>query len=612
MFNSLKSKITWVYFSIVLLIAFVGALSVINIASIHTSIENIMQANYKSIQYSQGMMYLLSNQNGAVLSYIRGGDETSADAFFSGIQPFDNLITEERNSLAQTGEKELVDDVHDRYIQFQKYFSDLKLIRQTQSMDAAFSYYNQTVMPNYSKMTEDINNISELNQQGLSARKEKTSTQAVWSLYILCAATALAVLTGLFISMHFADRFLRPLQRMTKNVCELRTGKLNLKLDVTTNDEIGRLAHEFNNMTERLSAFEQSTKGELMKEKNRSLAIVHSISDPLIVLDSRYRITLVNPAGEAYLGVREPDAVNRHFLECVHNGALYNLIAECAENGLERREKIMKLGEGESTCYYNIVVAPIKNNPDGGFVFLMQNVTELKQLETAKTNFIATISHEFKTPLTLVTMGVSMLQNGRTGELNERQKTILSTIMEYSENLDRLVEDLLELAKIESGKSVYHFQKCNTAEIVEAGCRLFENKAASDHIALEWTCEENLPAVRADTVKLAYVLNNLLSNAVKYTREGGRIRVNAFRRQKEIVLTVQDNGEGIPREYLERIFDQFVQVDAGRIEGRGSGLGLYAAREIVHAHGGEITVQSEPGIGSIFTVTLPVFEEEAE
>lgn len=609
MFNSLRSKITLVYLGIVLLIAFVGMLSVINIAVIHTSIENIMKVNYTSVQYSQGMTFLLDKQNNAVISYLSTGDENNTDIFFDNIQAFDNLITKERNSIIQPGELDLVDDLHDQYIQFQKSFADLKLIRQTQGNESALQFYSETVTPTYLKMIGDINDISLLNQHGLTVRKEKTSTQSVLALYVLFAATLLAVLTGFFFARHFTKRFLKPLQVLTNNICKVSSGQLNIKLNIKTNDEIGQLSHEFNNMTERLTIYEQSTEGELLKEKNRSLAIVRSISDPLIVLDARYRITLVNQAGERLMGVSEKKAIGRHFLEFVQNGILFDIITECAEKGLERNEKIVKLDAAENERYFNVIAAPVRGTYDGGYVFLMQNVTELKQLERAKNNFIATISHEFKTPLTLVTMGVSMLSSERMGRLSATQQEVISTISEYAENLTSLVNELLELAKIDSGKAIYHFSPCAMADILRVSCHMFHDKAKAENIHFEWSCEENLPRVNADAGKLSYVLNNLLSNAFKYIHTGGLIHVGARQNGNMIAVTVVDNGDGIPPEFIDRIFEQFVQVDDHDIEVRGSGLGLYVAREIIRAHGGEITVDSTPGSGSVFEFKVPVYEE---
>jgi PAS domain S-box len=389
---------------------------------------------------------------------------------------------------------------------------------------------------------------------------------------------------------------------------QIKAGNLGHEAEIISNDEVGELAREFNNMTSRLLQFEQSTLGKLVEEKNKSITIVKSISDPLIVLDTNYRIILINDASEHFFGIKEESALERHFLEVIRNGELFDFVTTAKDEKDAIIQKIISINTGAEEHFFNVSVTVIKNDKSSlaGFVVLLQNVTQLKHLEKIRNDFIATISHEFKTPLTSIIMGTDLVLGEVIGKLNSEQKEVATAIKEDGERLSILVNDLLELTKIESGKAVYKMDECSMVSIIESSIKQFFQFAEQKGVILLTNADKSLPKVKADYEKITWVLNNLISNALKYTKEGDHILVLAEEKNDKVYVTVKDTGVGIPAEYLNIIFDKFVQVKGGDFEMRGTGLGLAVVKEIVEAHEGKIWCESELDSGSSFTFTLNI------
>jgi len=392
---------------------------------------------------------------------------------------------------------------------------------------------------------------------------------------------------------------------LTKSIKAVKDGNWNQQIGIITSDEIGGLSHEFNNMTKRLHQYEQSTLGKLLTEKNKTLVIVKSIPDPLIVLDISYRILLLNDACETFFGIEEEEFLKKHFLEAIRNGELFDIISNTFENKEEQKEKIILIKQKED-FYFNVIVTKAMDVDlkVTGYIVLLQNVTQLKQMEKTRSDFIATISHEFKTPLTSIMMGTSMILDESMGTLNGEQRDILKTINEDGERITNLVNDVLELSRIESGKSIYNKEPCSISTIINNSIKQFTMQAEHKSVKINNKVNESIPKVFADQEKITWVVNNLISNALKYTNTGDEIIISAFVRYEKIYVSVKDTGVGIPEEFQSRIFDKYVQVRGQDIEVRGTGIGLAVVKEIVNNHGGEIWCESKLDTGSTFIFTL--------
>jgi signal transduction histidine kinase len=304
--------------------------------------------------------------------------------------------------------------------------------------------------------------------------------------------------------------------------------------------------------------------------------------------------------------------MDKHFLEGIIDKEIFEFIASTYHSKNETRQKIFSISSNQEDYYFNVIVSTVKDNDAklSGIVIFFQNVTQLKELEKIRTDFIATISHEFKTPLTSIMMGTDMLMGEGMGLLNADQKQFITAIREDGDSLTKLVNDLLELTRIESGKAVYKFEKYAIDDIIICAMKPFFHLAAQNDVRMYYHCEDALPLVIADFGKITWVLNNLISNALKYTAKGDTISIKTTAGTDKVYVTVKDTGTGIPEEYLEKIFEKFVQVKDGDFELRGTGLGLAVVKEIIKAHAGDIWCESKLDVGSSFTFTLKTTGKE--
>lgn len=608
MFKTLKGKISSVYLCLVILIAIVGTTAFINLFDLSRAINGLMKANYQSISAVSKMMEAIERQDSAVLIYINVDPQKGKDLFADNNEEFLKWYNVGAGNITEKGEDKLIDSIKTSYNNYVKLFLDLQEIRSKQGVVKSADFYNNRMMPNFIDTKNQLKDLSLLNEKAMFRGKDLATENAQNSVYLVLGLSIFAIIGGFIVSRFFTNRFLMPISSFTQTIKLIKAGDLNQQADITTKDEIGELAQEFNNMTKRLQQYERSTLGKLLAEKNKSLAIVKSISDPLIVLDTDFRIVLLNDAFEKIFNVREEVLTNKHFLEGIRNGEIFDFISSTFKSRDETQQRIFLVKVNHEEYYFNVIVAIVKDNDANlsGMIAVFQNVTQLKELEKIRTDFIATISHEFKTPLTSIMMGTDVLSDEGTGLLNEGQKEIIKAMHEDGERLTKLVNDLLELTRIESGKAVFNFQEYAIDDIIECSIKPFYQIAEQHDVSLLFQYDDDLPPVFADFEKITWVLNNLISNALKYTNAGDEICVGAVEKSGKVYVSVKDTGVGIPEEYLNDIFKKFVQVKDGDFEVRGTGLGLAVVKDIIEAHHGEIWCESKLDVGSNFTFTLRI------
>lgn len=610
MFKSLKGKISLVYLALVIISFIVGLISAINLLKLSSSIDGLMTANYKSIDAINNMIEALERQDSATLIYINMDRQKGLDIFSSNNNYFTQWFDVERNNITENGERDLVEKIKAHYTKYMRDFLQLQEVRNSQGSDSTINYYNETLNPEFNNTKQCLKDLVQLNEKAMFRGKNNTQRDAKQSIYIALLLTAITTIGGFVLSRYFTHRFLKPIYTLTETVKLVKAGDLYQQAAVTDEDEIGELALEFNNMTKRLLLFEQSAIGSLISERNRFISVVKNISDPLIVMDKSYKIVILNKACESFFDVPEEKAMNRHFLEVVRNGDLFDHISSEFSRGEERKEKIIHLNSKDEDYYLNVVVSSVKDleNNLTGLIVLFQDVTALKELEKIRVDFVATISHEFKTPLTSIMMGSDLLLNSGMGDLTDDQKSIAAVIKEDCERLSSLVDDVMELTRLESGKAIFKVEPCSIAGIVENTYKQFKKTAEQKNVDLEFDADEDLPLVLADFEKITWVLNNLVSNAIKYTNAGDDILISASIKEDKMYVSVKDTGIGIPEQYKENIFDRFFQVKGNDLEIRGTGLGLSVAKEIIEAHGGRIWCESKLDLGSTFTFTLSLYK----
>ncbi len=609
MIKTLKGKVSLLYLSLVILIAVVGITAAVNLFSLSRAIDGLMISNYKSINAANMMMEAIERQDSAALLYINADTQKGKELFTNNSEVFFKWYNIDSNNITEKGEKDIVNAIKVSYTRYMKLFLDLEEIRSQQGVAKANEYFNTEMSREFTNTKNELRQLSVLNEKAMFKSKAEATKNAQDSMYLVLGISTVAFIGGFAVSRYFTDRFLKPITLLTQTMKMVKAGDLNQVADIFVKDEIGELSAEFNNMTKRLQQYEQSTMGNLLAEKNKSVAIVKCISDPLVFLDTEYRIILLNDAFEKIFNVSEEVLTNKHFLEGIRNGEIFDFISDTFRSGSETEQKIFAVKANREDYYFNIIVTTVKDNNANlsGIIAVFQNVTHLKELEKIRTDFIATISHEFKTPLTSIVMGTDILSDEGVGNLNDDQRQIIKAIREDSDRLTKLVNDLLELTRIESGKAIFKIKEYAIDDIIECAVKPFYQIAEQQDKTLYFKCGEDMPRVIADFEKITWVLNNLISNALKYTNAGDEISVTAsVDKENTMYVTVKDTGLGIPEEYIDNIFEKFVQVKDADFEVRGTGLGLAVVKEIIEAHHGRIWCESRLDVGSSFSFTLNV------
>jgi two-component system phosphate regulon sensor histidine kinase PhoR len=379
-------------------------------------------------------------------------------------------------------------------------------------------------------------------------------------------------------------------------------------------DEVTRLGQALNQTAAQL----EQTIRTLTDERNRSAAILGSMVEGVAVVDAESRLRFVNEAFCRELGVpsavarqlnESPRSEGRPMVEMVRNSELLTVVQQALRGEAVARAEVA-LGATGAPRHLAVAAGPVRAAGAGdgitGAVLVLHDISELRRLERVRRDFVANVSHEFKTPLTAIQGFAETLLGGALHDTANRTR-FLEIIREHASRLARLTDDLLRLSSIEAGQLDFEMHPVSIPDLIESCVETSRFRAGQKKLRLKVECPEDLPRVRGDARRLSEILQNLLDNAVQYTPEGGQITVRASAEAPWVRIAVADTGIGIPSDQLQRIFERFYRVDAARSrEAGGTGLGLSIARHLAEAHGGRIEVQSEVGRGSTFTLILPV------
>ncbi len=412
------------------------------------------------------------------------------------------------------------------------------------------------------------------------------------SLVILVLAGGVSLLFSRALSLRIEH-----LKRFSRRVAEGNFSPVPMD---RRGDELSDLAGTLNETAARLDR----TIRTLTEERNRSAAILRSMSEGVAVIGSDQRLLFCNEAYCRALDIKSASWEGRPVVEVIRQADLLEAI-RAALAGKESVRSELTVGVLRTRAF-SVTAAPVRSNGSvDGAVMVLHDITELRRLERARRDFVANVSHEFRTPLTAIQGFAETLLGGAADDDRARGR-FLEIIRAHAVRLSRLTDDLLKLSRIEAGKLSMETRAVGAASFIQPCVETARLNAAARNITLECDCTPDLPPIMGDPGSLQEIVQNLLDNAVRYTPEGGRITVTAKATDGWIVVSVADTGIGIPKVDQERIFERFYRVDAARArESGGTGLGLAIAKHLVEAHGGHIEVQSEVGRGSTFSVFLP-------
>lgn len=417
-------------------------------------------------------------------------------------------------------------------------------------------------------------------------------------LGILCAVAAL-------ISYRIASSLTRPLEQITKVAKRIKNMDYKARVKTTKQDEIGELGNAINAMADSL----QVQMSRIKQNESQLESVLANMINGVVMIDSGGQILLMNRRAEEVLGFSARELVGRHFAEAKQQYELAQIIQEALDTKEHLREEITFYFPEERLLELNLV--PIRENDEGrfsGVLLVLQDVSAIRRLERMRSEFVANVSHELKTPIAAVKGFAETLLGGAVKD-EDTARSFLQIIFDESDRLNRLIGDILELSKIESRRVPLMFSPVEMDSFINKTVTLLESEASRKRVTLERDVESGL-YLEADEDRLRQIMMNLLSNGINYTPECGRVTIRIFAYGDDHVrIQITDSGIGIPKKDLPRIFERFYRVDKARSRSSGgTGLGLSIVKHLVELHKGTISVSSTVGVGTTFTIDLPVIQ----
>ncbi len=607
---TLKKKILIGYGVAFVLMGLVVVWAVTNLVSLGKASDAILRENYRSILAAENMVDTLERQDSAVLLILLGDAEKGIHQFRENESMFLQWLARAKDNITIQGEGELVQSIEANYAKYRREFSARTDLRDAAKPPLQVPYYEEAIFPLFAEVRDwciRLRNLNEETMYAASLRAGTVANRAIWSTAFVAAS---ALIVALIFSLLLAERIVRPLRRFMDASRKISAGDYAVQVPVETDDELGRLAGEFNQMAAQLGQYHEMNIEQIISEKNKGEAILSNIEDGVVVFDTDLKATGINPAGRRMLDLEFAEVQTLVCADILPAPNVCEMIRRTVETGMQpdvpEEQRIITLQKGERSRHYLFSVTPIRGRDRNlsGIVLLLRDITRLKEVERLKSEFVMAASHELRTPLTGMGMSIDLLLEHAAQGLAEKDRELLQAAHEEVYRMKALVNDLLDLSKIEAGRIELEFEKVPVQTLFEHVQEVFKGQAEMKQVKLTSELAGDLPEVRADANKVAWVLTNLISNALRYVRQDGQIQIAAKKVGPHVHLSVRDNGPGIPPEYQSKIFQKFFQVK-GRQSG-GTGLGLAICKEIVRAHGGAIWVESSAGQGSTFTFTLPV------
>ncbi len=416
----------------------------------------------------------------------------------------------------------------------------------------------------------------------------------------LVVAALLAGLVAACLALPLAALLLRTSSRTLRSVIQgarrLAAGDFTHRVEPPAAGEARDVAEAFNQMTLAI----RDVFHDLSGERNTFSAVLDTMADGVVLIQSEGLVTLMNRAARELLAIPPEHAVGSRFLEILRDHEIQRLASLCLESGRRQRGDVELLHPRRSL---NVVATPLLQDVSGGVLLMFHDLTQARQVETTRREFVTNVSHELRNPLASVKAMVETLEDGALQE-PVTARDFLRRINQDVDRMSAMVEDLLELARLESGQKPLSLQPMNLRSLLVGVVEKQQARAQARGVAVEAAVPPDLPPVQADPEKFHQVMVNLLDNALKFTPRDGRVTVGAVVGDGAVEVQVSDTGPGIAPEHLSHVFERFYKVDRARHDG-GTGLGLAIVKHIVEGHGGEVSVRSSEGVGSVFSFTLP-------
>lgn len=567
---SIKTKVALgVVFLFVMILA-LGGMGLYYLESLGNDSRNILKDNYETLEYTKRI--------------IENCDRLKQDTRNAMDIIEKNLELQEEN-ITEPGERELTHELRAAVAQIKNAGFQDSVIVTVRRISLA---------------------LQELNMQAIIRKNNATSTTAKSASTYLITIGSVCILVAFTFIMNFPGYIANPILQLTNSIKMIANKDYEERLHFNRSDEFEELAQAFNQMAEKMDEYEHSNLAKILFEKKRIETIINRMTDPVIGLDESNKVIFANDQALNLLNLTGKDVIDHYAPDIAVNNDLFrNLIRQ--HNSPADTALVKAVLNGKENYFSRETIA-ISHRPTGendpvmiGQVILLKNITSYKELDLAKTNFIATISHELKTPIASLQMCTKLLQDKRIGDLNKEQENIVQTLGDETVRLSRITNELLDLSQVETGNIKLSIRRTDPHDIIRHATEAVKFQASRKHVTIVADTEKEIPFIQADIDKTTWVLVNFLTNAIRYSPENEKVIVRCHVHDNGVIFSVKDHGPGIEEKYSNRIFEKFFQVPGTPT---GTGLGLAISKEFIEAQGGSISVLSSVGQGSTFVFRL--------
>jgi len=569
----IKTKLTLGVGSLFLLIVLLAMVSGGAVSMLKADTENILAENYNSLKYARIMLLAIDEQE---------NDETARKRFQL------NLGLERKN-ITEAGEKETTQRLQDHVEKLDQPGTDSKAVKQL--------------------IRQDLLEIMQLNMLAIQRKSKLATASSGNALFWIIGTGSACFFIAFILLVQLPGNISNPIRELTESIRQIASRNYKQRVAFEKHDEFGDLAKSFNTMAQKLDEYNSTQLAQVLYEKKRIETLINNMNDPVIGLDENRKIMFVNDEAIKIVGMKQEELLGVAVQDiALSNDLVRSLIRDLPALSGAREPKAhppVKIFSNGKEQYFEKEFVSISFVPTGeevsrtiGDVIILRNITSFKELEFAKTNFMATISHELKTPISSIKMSLQLLEAKDVGTVNPGQQQLIHSIREDSDRLLKITGELLNLSQIETGNIKLVRKLSDPYLLIGNAVEAVSKEAERYQVTIAVQTAENIEDLLLDADKTQWVLINLLINAIHYSPVDERVIVRMEKEGKMIRFSVTDHGTGIAEQYTSRIFDRYFQVPGSNKSG--SGLGLAICREFIEAQGGKIGVNSNPGEGSTF------------
>jgi two-component system, NtrC family, sensor histidine kinase KinB len=601
----IRQKLILGFGGLLVVVGIIGVMTMAQISELGKAVDVILRENYRSVIACQDMKESLERLDSGFLSLLGGRDAEGRHYVEENLPKFRAALSVELGNITVPGEGEKAEQVQALFERYEEALS--AAISSSSSLETRHAVYDSTLLPLFQEIKTTAQAILEMNQANMIKANDRARQQAATAHRQMLAAIFFCVAIAILWTLWARRWILEPVRRLMDASAEIRRGNLDLVLTSDSRDEIGQLAESFNEMTAVLREARKHEQINLLRTQKATEEVFKALPAAIALLNLDGRVQISTETANRHFGLKPGVDIRDLRLDwlppLIQRALKERRIVELDAKGgyiqqfIENRE-----------YFFQPMAVPIPTEPEvrepTGTALILKDVTQIYAQQELKGGAVSTVSHQLKTPLTSLRMSIHLLLEEKVGALTEQQAELLMGAREDSERLVNILDNLLDLNRMESGKAHLTLESVLPRALARDALEPYLAEAKEKGVSLVNDVPEELSEVMADKVRIQHAFANLLANALRFTAPGGTITIGAKPGPGSVQFSVQDTGEGIPAEHVGRVFEQFYRVP-GQSETSGVGLGLAIVKEIVQAHDGEVGVESETGKGSLFYFTLP-------